>query len=502
MINLTDEKRNKITRDILNFLSHTDACDLYTSWRGVENYVKRWSMIKTNLMETFKFDPETFRIEIPISDIAEVDHSDIIDQINNYRDNRIDTFMGTWIDNYLKDLDKTMHYGDKFQVISFYTDFCRGIVNNSRRLNAALNNIGFDLDSGRNSDMKELAISLIGGLRYFQGLENINSKNARSTDNLDVKEVFNLHEIIKDEILEKMNTTPKLTKQLSKLASFFPNPLIKFVIEQIIITISFIIGLEPKKISENSNLVLSIHPLDYLTMSYNDYSWDSCTRPGGDHFGTTFSAMGDAVTMVVFLESTKSKIKFGDSCWNNKKLRFLVHFDDVDSHAIVCNKMYPYYCFSIQDLVIRELNKRADMDWTHASAMPFIHDYFVDPVSANPLEEYGFYWDEYQQGVYFSKKIYEGKKEFLLQYNFLLNERSNTDKMIDVVAEEKGFDLDTIRSEISSFETQLDIGHPLTCLDCSDLSWDVLQCPSCMRIEEECVGNCEHCSIRCVDSQA
>ena len=105
------------------------------------------------------------------------------------------------------------------------------------------------------------------------------------------------------------------------------------------------------KFKENK-LKLSIHPLDFLTQSYNDNGWQSCTCPEGDYNYSAISGMLDWTTMVAYVESGKSQITLGENeTWNNKKWRMLVHFD-VDKGLVVFNKHYPYYNYMAEKSIV------------------------------------------------------------------------------------------------------------------------------------------------------
>lgn len=88
-------------------------------------------------------------------------------------------------------------------------------------------------------------------------------------------------------------------------------------------------------------LSLSIHPLDYMTMSDNDCNWDSCMRwrdGGGDYRQGTIEMMNSPYVIVAYLES-KNPFIYDDVTWNNKKWRQLFV---ISRNCIVAVKGYPY----------------------------------------------------------------------------------------------------------------------------------------------------------------
>lgn len=75
-------------------------------------------------------------------------------------------------------------------------------------------------------------------------------------------------------------------------------------------------------------LCLSIHPLDYMTMSDNDCDWDSCmswSKPGEYREGTV-EMMNSPYVLVAYLKAEKDMLLFPNdknSTWNNKRWREL-----------------------------------------------------------------------------------------------------------------------------------------------------------------------------------
>lgn len=113
-------------------------------------------------------------------------------------------------------------------------------------------------------------------------------------------------------------------------------------------------------------LCLSIHPLDYITMSDNENGWDSCmnwVNAGCYRIGTV-EMMNSPAVVVAYLKSHKP-MRFYDSEWNSKKWRNLFI---VDKDFITGIKGYPYQdpyldetCIDIlMDLAEKNLSYRYD----------------------------------------------------------------------------------------------------------------------------------------------
>ena len=94
---------------------------------------------------------------------------------------------------------------------------------------------------------------------------------------------------------------------------------------------------------------MSIHPMDYMTMSDNNEGWESCMSWANDgcYKQGTVEMMNSPCAVVGYLESDSRRIEFGwdddaQACytWNSKKWRSLFL---VDPDFIVNVKQYPYY---------------------------------------------------------------------------------------------------------------------------------------------------------------
>ena len=111
-------------------------------------------------------------------------------------------------------------------------------------------------------------------------------------------------------------------------------------------------------------LCLSIHPLDYMTMSDNDCDWSSCMswKEEGDYRQGTVEMMNSPMVVVGYLKSSKD-MKF-PAGWSNKKWRqlFIVNKD-----FIIPIKGYPYHSETLENECmswIRDLCKE-NLGWEY-----------------------------------------------------------------------------------------------------------------------------------------
>jgi hypothetical protein len=127
-------------------------------------------------------------------------------------------------------------------------------------------------------------------------------------------------------------------------------------------------------------LCVSIHPLDYMTMSDNDSDWRSCMRwdDDGCYKQGTVEMMNSDNVVVVYLKS-KNDMKIGiDEYWNNKKWRCLYI---VDKDFIFSVKPYPYYNKDLlkagAELIAEVMNKNL-VDYQFDIPNGFVFDYDSD----------------------------------------------------------------------------------------------------------------------------
>lgn len=97
--------------------------------------------------------------------------------------------------------------------------------------------------------------------------------------------------------------------------------------------------LNQKKLT--GDLTLSIHPLDYMTMSDNESGWSSCMswREEGCYCRGTVEMMNSPMVVVAYLNAEKPMRISGDMTWSNKKWRELFV---VNPQIITGVKGYPY----------------------------------------------------------------------------------------------------------------------------------------------------------------
>lgn len=113
--------------------------------------------------------------------------------------------------------------------------------------------------------------------------------------------------------------------------------------------------IQEEKVS--GTLCLSIHPLDYLSISENTYNWRSCHALDGEYRAGNLSYMTDSSTIICYLKGEDeaelphfpSEVK-----WNNKKWRMLLNFSE-DWSVVFAGRQYPFKSDDILELIKHNL---------------------------------------------------------------------------------------------------------------------------------------------------
>lgn len=89
-------------------------------------------------------------------------------------------------------------------------------------------------------------------------------------------------------------------------------------------------------------MVLSVHPLDFLSMSENAHNWRSCHAMDGEYRAGNLSYMQDKYTFVCYVKGKQDySIPNFPFAWNSKKWRVLMYMRE-DRNVIMAGKQYPF----------------------------------------------------------------------------------------------------------------------------------------------------------------
>lgn len=118
--------------------------------------------------------------------------------------------------------------------------------------------------------------------------------------------------------------------------------------------------------SFKGTLCISIHPMDYFTMSDNGYNWHSCMswHNDGEYKAGTLEMCNSNSVIVAYLKGTAP---FGN--WNSKRWRELFV---VTEDMILGVKGYPFASTALEDEVMTMIRELAEKNcgWTYRNAEP------------------------------------------------------------------------------------------------------------------------------------
>lgn len=145
----------------------------------------------------------------------------------------------------------------------------------------------------------------------------------------------------------KKKSFPANTKLTRFISKFLLHECNCDILEDIITSIS---QLHNDSVIEGE-LCLSIHPMDFMTMSDNTCGWESCMswEYDGEYRAGTLEMLTSPCVVVAYLKSSKD---FTEINWNNKRWRelFIVH-----PELIMGIKGYPYTCSALETLICNKL---------------------------------------------------------------------------------------------------------------------------------------------------
>lgn len=153
----------------------------------------------------------------------------------------------------------------------------------------------------------------------------------------------------------KVHTTMKLMRFFSKIVKAFPGHFTKEAFEEFRVQHSIICTNK----EYNNTLTLSIHPLDFWTMSDNASNWSSCMSwvdEGGYRAGTV-EMMNSPCVVMAYLEGTTPYYISPTDTWNNKIWRELYV---VTGSIITSVRAYPYDNPELSKYVIGWLGELAE----------------------------------------------------------------------------------------------------------------------------------------------
>lgn len=124
---------------------------------------------------------------------------------------------------------------------------------------------------------------------------------------------------------------------------------------------------------KSGKVFLSMHPLDYLSISDNNHNWSSChSMYEGEHRVGNLNFMADGVTLVGYYASDDDFDEqleiLPDTPWNSKRWRVLVHLQYLDGKLnVIYNKQYPFKSTKLikelDNLIVNTYNEAAPSEF-------------------------------------------------------------------------------------------------------------------------------------------
>lgn len=166
-----------------------------------------------------------------------------------------------------------------------------------------------------------------------------------------------------------------------------------------------------------SDFCISIHPLDYMTMSDNNSDWESCmswTEQGCYHEGT-LEMMNSNNVLCCYIDSSEPFTFYGtkkdedgspmEYAWNNKKWRNLFY---ITKDIILSGKSYPYSNYDIDKIFLDTIKKLAEdnLHWTYKygieeyNDMKYVNSEWPFERARNYYMDYGHFYPKKKHNIY------------------------------------------------------------------------------------------------------
>lgn len=206
------------------------------------------------------------------------------------------------------------------------------------------------------------------------------------------------------------------------------------------------------KVKTKGTLCLSIHPLDFMTMSDNANNWSSCMswKNSGCYRGGTLETMNSDHCIVAYLKSSQNMDLYESEKWNSKAWRMLIIVTD---DVIASGKNYPYTNMSLQ---------REAMKWVAELYNERLNGRFAEPTERSSsmteinIDEERCVFVEFE--TYYA--MYNDYENSYFNITFYFSKRVKDGEMLALNYSDESFCLDCGRSLVDEEE------HHLMCSNC------------------------------------
>lgn len=252
------------------------------------------------------------------------------------------------------------------------------------------------------------------------------------------------------------------------------------------------------------HLYLSVHPLDFLTVSENNEGWRSCHSLDGEFRAGNLNYMLDDTTFMVYLAEDKAvQLKcFPEGLlWNSKKWRMLIHTNQFES-VIYYNRQYP---FNSERLLTRSSNYIIDK-YAHKFKPPKVMGFKSFSLGERKVKSnYNYIFSDDQECVYDMRDVVDCSES--VGYADLVY----SSYYVPVVSTKQGnpyrkicYESEYKKDWDAAFHEEFDItiGRRCKCVLCGDHDIErsgSFLCEDCIvenDLDEDCFMKCDCCGRR------
>lgn len=258
-------------------------------------------------------------------------------------------------------------------------------------------------------------------------------------------------------------------------------------------------------------LCLSIHPLDFLSLSENNHNWHSCHALDGEYRAGNLSYMADDCTIICYLKS-KEETKLPnfpeDVPWNDKKWRVLLYFNSTNNMCFA-GRQYPFALESGMNWIVDNIFNKLFMSTSFFSTFSnekLYWSHWTDEFTTGAKTEFGNinfpnkryvpFWDGFQEFHQVIKDAPNAK-----QFNDVLNSSFYSPSYCCILLEGVR---DNVAVEATTTTVPIEVGHSVKCLRCGKEEIlegeDTLMCYDCELkwggSENNLFGYCWNCDSR------
>ena len=260
-------------------------------------------------------------------------------------------------------------------------------------------------------------------------------------------------------------------------------------------------------------LVLSVHPLDFLSSSENQHNWRSCHALDGEYRSGNLSYMCDNVTLMAYIKSDEDVIlpRFPRNVlWNNKKWRCLLFWDSKNGQ-IWAGRQYPFHNDNVLKYIAEALNS---LDYFEEDDLGYQlrHHYWIEmpqffcncvrgtvQLPSGSIKEfnrtYGFFGDD--NITLEPLDHYINTPEEAMCYNDLIDSHTYAPY---VLRYKRPYDY------MPHDQVKFTVGAPAPCVLCGEQNVaysDAMVCKDCLVYELDCdheaIRHCDGCGQRILD---